>query len=135
MVTIKEKQQLRLKKNIKKYFDKATPYLEIGICPTKDLLAATMDKWSLFCIMHLGFYEILRFNELKNKITGISSRMLTVTLKKLEEINIVSRKVYNTTPPKVEYQLTDFGLELADKIIKLNNWFLENSKSLNSVAI
>jgi len=132
MVTITENQQHRLKNKIQKYFVSTSPYLEKGICPTKELLATTLDKWSLFCIMHLGYYETLRFNELKKRIEGISSRMLTVTLKKLENMDVVSRTVYNTSPPKVEYSLTNFGLELTDKIVNLSNWFIKNSISLNT---
>ena len=82
------------------------------------------------CVFNLGYYEVLRFNELKKNIDGISSRMLAVTLKKLEGYDIVERKVYPEIPPKVEYSLTKFGFELSDKIIDLSNWFMDNSKSL-----
>lgn len=134
-VTFTERQQFRLKNKIEKYFVSTSPYLERGICPTKELLATTLDKWSLFCIMNLGYYQTLRFSELKKRIEGISSRMLTVTLKKLENMGVVSRTVFNTSPPKVEYSLTNFGFELTDKIVNLSSWFLENSKSLNSPTL
>lgn len=130
MITNTDKQHVRLKKKIKKYFISTAPYLKEGFCPTKNLLATTLDKWSLLCVFNLGYYEVLRFNELKKNVDGISSRMLTVTLKKLEGYDIVERKVYSEIPPKVEYSLTKFGFELSDKIIDLSNWFMDNSKSL-----
>lgn len=88
-------------------------------------MAVVMDKWSLFVIYNLAYFETLRFGELKSNIRGISSRMLSVTLKKLEKHNIVSRRVYAQVPPKVEYDLTLFGQALAEKSIDLNQWFLD----------
>jgi len=129
-ITIAEKQQLRLKKKIEKYFMATAPYIKEGFCPTKNLLATSLDKWSLFCVFNLAYYEVLRFNELNKNIDGISARMLAVTLKKLEKHDIVQRKVHPEVPPKVEYSLTNFGLELSDKVIDLSNWFMENSKVL-----
>ncbi|WP_435578014.1 winged helix-turn-helix transcriptional regulator [Gilvibacter sp.] len=84
----------------------------------------------MFCIYNLGYYEILRFSELKKNIDGISGRMLTVTLKKLEEHGIVKRKVYSEAPPKVEYALTDFGFALSNKLIDISSWFVDNYKVL-----
>lgn len=130
MITNSDKQRHKLKNKIEKYFIKTSPYIDQGICPTKNLLATSLDKWSLFCILNLGYFETLRFNELKNNIGGISSRMLAVTLKKLENHDIVTRNVFSTVPPKVEYSLTNFGFDLADKIIDLSNWFIDNSKVL-----
>jgi len=130
MITNTEKQRVRLKKKIKKYYFFTEPYIKNGFCPTKQLLSTTLDKWSLFCVFNLGYHDVLRFNELKKNIDGISSRMLTVTLKKLEEYDIVERKVYSEIPPKVEYSLTEFGFQLSDKLIDLSSWFISNSKVL-----
>ena len=130
MVTKTDLQQVRLKKKIGKYYTNTEPFLRRGICPTKNLLSASFDKWGLFCIFNLGYYNVLRFNELKNNIDGISSRMLTVTLKKLEDYDIVKREVFPVVPPKVEYSLTDFGFTLAHKLIDISSWFVENSKLL-----
>lgn len=124
--TNSDKQQVVLRKKIEKYFLTVSPYVENGYCPTKNLLATTLDKWSLFCVFNLGYYEVLRFNELKKNIEGVSSRMLTVTLKKLEANNVIERKVYPQVPPKVEYALTQFGSELSHKLIDLSNWFMEH---------
>jgi len=123
--TIIDNQQVTLKEKIKNNFIKSQIFLDKGFCPTKDMLATLLDKWSLFCIYNLGYYNTLRFNQLKNKIDGVSSRMLSVTLKKLEENNIVNRKIYAQVPPKVEYNLTPFGMDMASKIIDLSLWFID----------
>lgn len=130
MVTKTDLQQDRLKKKIEKYYISTEPFLKQGICPTKNLLSASFDKWGLFCIFNLGYYEVLRFSELKRNIDGISARMLTVTLKKLEEYDIVERKVFPEVPPRIEYSLTDFGFSLSNKLIDISSWFVENSKML-----
>ena len=130
MVTKTENQRVRLKKKIEKFYFFTEPYIKNGFCPTKELLSTSLDKWSLFCIFNLGYHDVLRFNELKKGIDGISSRMLTVTLKKLEKHAIVERKVYSEIPPKVEYTLTEFGFQLSDKLIDLSSWFITNSKFL-----
>lgn len=130
MVTKTDLQQVKLKKKIEKYYISTEPFLKQGICPTKNLLSASFDKWGLFCIFNLGYYEVLRFSELKKNIDGISGRMLTVTLKKLGEHGIVKRKVYSELPPRVEYSLTDFGFSLSNKLIDISSWFVDNSKVL-----
>ncbi len=126
-VTFTEKQELKLKKNIEKFYKVSKHCLhEKGECPIKDILAPTVDKWSLFCIYNLGYRDVIRFNELKKMIPGISSRMLSVTLKKLESANIVERKIYAEVPPRVEYKITNFGKQYAEKLLNLNLWLFDN---------
>jgi DNA-binding HxlR family transcriptional regulator len=96
------------------------------ICPVKDILARYGDKWSLHAILLLGQYQKIRFNELRARIEGISQRMLTVTLRSLEEDGIVSRTVYPEIPPRVEYELTTLGEGLAKKLVQLATWAEEN---------
>lgn len=95
-------------------------------CPIKHVLAPTTDKWTLFCLYNLAYFEVLRFNEMKSKIPGVSSRMLSLTLKRMEESGLVNRKIYPEVPPKVEYSLTEFAYELSQKLIDLNLWLFEN---------
>lgn len=97
-----------------------------GLCPTRNILANVLDKWSLFVIYNLGYHEVLRFNQLKSFIPDISSRMLSVTLKRLEENKVITRKVYPEVPPKVEYRLTPFGLKVADKVMELGDFVVDN---------
>jgi len=91
-------------------------------CPIKDILARFGDKWSIYAILTLGKQEKLRFNELKSLITGVSQRMLTVTLRSLEEDGLVSRTVYPEIPPRVEYSLTPLGQSLLLQLLELADW-------------
>ncbi len=91
-------------------------------CLVKDILARFGDKWSLYTVLRLGQHRKMRFNELKLGINGISQRMLTVTLRSLEEDGVVLRKVYPEIPPRVEYELTDLGKSLLEQLLHLANW-------------
>lgn len=129
-VTNIEHQQVALKNKVETFFVQSIQHRKKkGICITRDVMSVLMDKWSLFVMYNLAYYGTLRFTQLKKNIPKISSRMLSVSLKKLEDNNILSRKSYNEVPPKVEYQLTTLGSELADKSVDLNNWLLEKYKA------
>ena len=131
-ITKVDNQTLSLKNKVEVFFIRSMKNRKKkGFCITKDIMAVVMDKWSLFVIYNLAYYEILRFGELKSNIRGISARMLSVTLKKLENHQIVQRKVYAEVPPKVEYGLTEFGKDLAEKSVDLNEWFLDRYLSEN----
>jgi DNA-binding HxlR family transcriptional regulator len=79
------------------------------------------DKWSVFVIMMLHDGP-KRFNELKRMIGGISQRMLTLTLRGLERDGLVTRTVFPTIPPRVDYELTDLGRGLAKPVMALGEW-------------
>ena len=124
-VTNAEDQALVLKNKVGHFFTRSIQNRRsAGFCITKDVMAAIMDKWSLFVIYNLAYYETLRFGELKTNISAISGRMLSVTLKKLESHDLIARKVYAEVPPRVDYELTTFGKELAERTIDLNDWLL-----------
>jgi DNA-binding HxlR family transcriptional regulator len=89
------------------------------------VLARVGDKWSVFVIMMLGDGP-KRFNELKRMIGGISQRMLTLTLRGLERDGLVTRTVFPTIPPRVDYELTDLGRGLAKPVQALGQWAFEN---------
>jgi len=126
-VTFTEKQEKKLKKKIENFYLVSKDCLhKKGECPIKDVLAPTVDKWSLFCMYNLGYREVIRFNELKKMIPGISSRMLSVTLKKLENAKIVERKIFPEVPPRVEYRMTTFGKQYASQLLDLNLWLFKN---------
>ncbi|MEM8528671.1 MAG: helix-turn-helix domain-containing protein [Bacteroidota bacterium] len=132
-VTNTEHQGLSLKKRIRKINKISQPFREKGFCPTKDFLAGSTDKWSLLCLYNLAYFGQMRFNELKNSIGDISARMLSLTLKRLEKNKIVNRKVFPESPPRVEYSLTPFGLELASRLSVLTDWIIENSERLKEI--
>jgi DNA-binding HxlR family transcriptional regulator len=79
------------------------------------------DKWSVLIIMLLGGGP-RRFNELKRMVGGISQRMLTLTLRGLERDGLVTRTVFPTIPPRVDYELTDLGRSLWKPVKALGSW-------------
>ncbi len=91
-------------------------------CPAVNaILSRIGDKWSVLIVMELA-KSARRFNEIKRNINGISQRMLTLTLRGLERDGLVSRRVFDTVPPKVEYALTDLGRSLQEPVMALGNW-------------
>jgi DNA-binding HxlR family transcriptional regulator len=96
------------------------------LCPVKDIMASYGDKWTLYTVLLLGQHGIMRFNELRSGIIGISQRMLTVTLRALEADGIVSRSLYAEMPPRVEYKLTSLGESLLRQLLALAIWAEEH---------
>jgi DNA-binding HxlR family transcriptional regulator len=91
-------------------------------CHAREMLARVGDKWSVYVIHVLGDAGTLRFNELRNRVDGISQRMLTVTLRGMERDGLVTRKVYPEVPPRVEYALTRLGRTLRQLVRGLVDW-------------
>lgn len=125
-VTNVDNQQLKLKNSLKKIYDYSKDCKLDDNCPVKGVFAPLVDKWSIFCIYNLAYNKVLRFNKLKGFIPGVSPRMLSVTLKKLEKAGLVEREIYAEVPPKVEYRLTKFGHEFSEKLVELNLWVFAN---------
>ena len=94
-----------------------------------DILARLGDKWTILLLMVLGDQR-MRFTELHRTITGISQRMLTVTLRNLEHDGILIRTVYPTIPPRVEYELSDRGRSLKVALAPIGNWVMENQNDI-----
>jgi DNA-binding HxlR family transcriptional regulator len=93
------------------------------------VLARVGDKWSVFVIMMLGEGP-KRFNELKRMIGGISQRMLTLTLRGLERDGLITRTVFPTIPPRVDYELTDLGRGLAKPVVALGEWVFAHKQEI-----
>jgi DNA-binding HxlR family transcriptional regulator len=85
------------------------------------VLARVGDKWSVLVIMLLGDGP-RRFNEIKRMVGGISQRMLTLTLRGLERDGLVTRTVFPTIPPRVDYELTELGRSLWTPVEALGLW-------------
>jgi DNA-binding HxlR family transcriptional regulator len=102
---------------------------ENGSCPMRDVLDRIGDTWSLLVVINLQPAP-MRFNALRRSIEGISQRMLTVTLRSLERDGLVRRTVRPTTPPEVEYALTDIGQSIAVPIAALGLWAQQNQPLL-----
>jgi len=102
----------------------------IEICPVRNVIARFGNKWALLVILILSEHEKIRFNELRQLIPDISSRVLSGTLKTLETDALVLRTTYPTVPPKVEYQLTELGRSLVPIITQLTEWAQTNLKTI-----
>lgn len=98
---------------------RGNPY-EAG-CPTRRILDRIGDKWTVLVVGSLGD-GALRFSELLRRIEGISQKMLTQTLRGLEEDGLVHREVFAQVPVRVEYRLTAAGLSLRDPLRALEDW-------------
>src|SRR5437762_1477921 len=81
----------------------------------KEILTKVGDKWSVLIIAALGNGPV-RFSELKRNVGSITQRMLTLTLRSLERDGLISRKVYSTNPPSVDYRLTTLGQTLLEPV-------------------
>ena len=101
-------------------------------CPIRNILARISDKWSLLVILTLEKEEkaAVRFKELQRAIPDISQKMLTVTLRTLEEDGYVTRTVYPEVPPRVEYALTARAKSLLPLVNALIEWALENKDAI-----
>jgi DNA-binding HxlR family transcriptional regulator len=107
------------------------PYLDGDCRGVASILARVGDKWSVFVIMTLGDGP-KRFNEIKRRIGGISQRMLTLTLRGLERDGLVTRTVFPTIPPRVEYELTELGRGLRQPVEALGRWSTEHQAQIQN---
>lgn len=96
-----------------------------------EVLSRIGDRWSVLVIISLSQYGRLRFNALKRNL-GISQRMLSLTLKKLERDGLVHRDYHPTIPPKVEYHLTAMGESFCTPVNAIGKWALENFSRIDA---
>ena len=99
-------------------------------CPIRNVISHLTDKWSLLVLYTLEQNEVLRFNDLWRQIPDISQKMLTSTLRHLEEDGIVHREIFMEVPPRVEYSLTDRGKSLMPHLDALIGWGIEHSEAI-----
>ncbi|WP_263416856.1 winged helix-turn-helix transcriptional regulator [Terriglobus albidus] len=90
-------------------------------CPTRMVLDRIADKWALLILDCLRDGPI-RFNQLRRELTGISQKVLSEALRKLERDGLLKRKVYPTVPVSVEYSLTPLGTKLSHPVAALAHW-------------
>lgn len=101
-------------------------------CPIRNILSRISDKWSLLVLYTLNKYELMRFNSLQKNIPDISQKMLTVTLRTLEEDGLVHRHLYAEVPPRVEYSLTPRAESLIPFLNDLISWAKDNMPAIMS---
>lgn len=100
---------------------KMTDDLDPTKCPIRDVLDRMGDKWSMLLITFLA-RKPRRFNELHRAVPDISKRMLTQTLRDLERDGLITRHVFPTKPPSVEYRLAPLGNSLLEPLAELVIW-------------
>ncbi|MCX7303677.1 MAG: helix-turn-helix domain-containing protein [Hyphomicrobiales bacterium] len=96
-----------------------------------DILQRVGDKWTVLVVGKLGAGS-MRFNELRTSVGGISQKMLTTTLRGLERDGFVTRTVFPTIPPRVDYELTDLGCELLQPVNALGEWARINTERVRA---
>ena len=99
-------------------------------CPIRNVLARIGDKWSMLVIYTLNGNGTMRFGELLRALPDISQKMLTVTLRTLEEDGFVKRTVYPEVPPRVEYTLTRRAHSMLPHVDALLGWAKDNMQSI-----
>src|SRR5690242_4414752 len=87
----------------------------------REVLDRIGDKWTVLVISTLGAGP-LRYSDLHASVSGISQRMLTLTLKELERDGLITRTAFAEVPPRVVYELTDLGRSLQDAVMELAGW-------------
>jgi len=100
-------------------------------CAARQVLDLIADKWTVLIVYALSS-ETRRYNELKRMIGGVTNKMLTQTLRRLEARGILHREVYPEIPPRVEYSLTPLGKSLAELVYGLIEWSELNLCGLKS---
>lgn len=98
-------------------------------CPARSTLDLIADTWSVVVVFGLGRGP-QRYSDLRDRIGGISNKMLTQTLRKLERNNLVKRRNLATAPAGVEYRLTELGHSLLGPVTVLARWAEEHAEDL-----
>lgn len=101
------------------------PNVLSATCLSREVLGLIADKWTALVIYALD-NEVKRYSEIQRAVSGITQKVLTATLRKLERNGIVSRTVYPVIPPKVEYKLTHLGGSLFGVLVELARWAEEH---------
>lgn len=91
-------------------------------CEIEVTLEILSGKWKALLIWNLHLHQVIRYNEFRRLIPSITQKMLTQQLKELEKYGIISRKVYPSVPPMVEYRLTDLGQGLIPIMQSMDDW-------------
>nr|WP_099458722.1 helix-turn-helix domain-containing protein [Paenibacillus crassostreae] len=104
-------------------------------CKVDEALEIIVGKWKPIILLLLFEHKVMRFNELKRAIPGITQKMLTTQLRELEEEDIVHREIYPQVPPKVEYSITEYGKSIESVLEVMHDWsvlHLEHKKKLQN---
>ena len=102
-------------------------------CPSREVMRHVTSSWGVLIL--IGLQDgTMRFSDLRRRVTGVSDRMLSQTLQRLEQDRLVTRTSYPVVPPHTEYKLTDLGEEAAEKVAALADWIEEKVSSMRGVS-
>ena len=99
-------------------------------CPSRDVLDQIGSKWAVLVLGELGRHGACRFTQLRQRLSGISEKMLAQTLRTLERDGLLLRTVYPETPIRVEYELTPLGETLRGPLKALTDWSVQHIKEV-----
>ncbi|GAA1642581.1 winged helix-turn-helix transcriptional regulator [Actinoplanes couchii] len=99
-------------------------------CPSRSILDQISDKWSMMVLAVLA--KPTRFNEIKRRLSGVTQRVLTQTLRRLERNGMITRRVIPTSPIGVEYALTPLGESLREPFGRLYDWTIEHAATIRA---
>jgi len=102
--------------------------------PVRLILSRVGDKWSVLIVMALRD-RARRFSDIKRAVGAISQRMLTLTLRNMERDGLVTRRVFPTSPPTVEYELTEMGHSLRAPLEALGQWAVTHETSIMAAQL
>lgn len=104
-------------------------------CPIQGVIDIVSKKWAVLIVGVIGNYGRLRYNAIMQQLKGISPKTLADTLKELEAAKIVRRESFNEIPPRVEYSLTEDGVQLRRAIIPFIEWAVARSKEKDCIIL
>ena len=98
-------------------------------CPLRQMFDLVGDRWTSSVLFVIGD-DVKRYSDLQRQIPGVSKKMLTQTLRRLEKAGLVSRKVYPVVPPRTEYRLTALGKSILQPVTALADWAVKHQREL-----
>ncbi len=101
-------------------------------CPLRQMFDLVGDRWTSSVLFVIG-EDVKRYSELQRQIPGVSKKMLTQTLRRLEQAGLVSRKVYPVVPPRTEYRLTALGKSILQPVTALADWAVKHQRELKVI--
>ncbi|KQW16760.1 helix-turn-helix domain-containing protein [Streptomyces sp. Root369] len=101
-------------------------------CPTRAVLELIASKWTMLVLVALEDGRPMRFAELRRRLDGVTPKVLTSTLRALEREGLLTRSVYPTVPPRVEYRLTGLGREVGGLLQSITDWSQANITAIQS---
>jgi DNA-binding HxlR family transcriptional regulator len=99
-----------------------------------EVLSRVGDKWTILVVSELGNGP-KRFNEIRRALGSISQRMLTLTLRGLERDGLVTRTMFPTIPPRVDYELTKLGRSLLEPVSGIGLWARQNRAAIQEARV